>query len=425
MDNQDNEVLADIQEKQVQNKETVGSVDKVSWLVIIVLGMLSAFGPICTDIYLPTIPTITKELMSDASTMQLTLTASFFGLAIGQLIIGPLSDAYGRKKPLYICLVMFILSSIWCAYSSSISQLIAARLFQGLSGASGIVLSRTIACDMYSGPKLTKFMSLLMTINGIAPILGPILGSAIVSFWTWHAVFLFLSVWGVLILFSSITVLPETLPVQKRSGHLLSTIKSMLVELTNLRFLLMSVALSFIMGAFFGYLAASPFIFQSIYGLSPFGYSVVFAINALTIAVFANIAGFLTKYFKEKTLVYSAMIIQIVLCAIFIAVVGLQIDNLYIIAFILGLYVAMMGAAQTAGFGIVMGARKGGAGAASGIFGVLNFIFGAITSPLVGLMGEQSMVPIMITMTVCSALGLMCFFFAHKHHGGEVHELQN
>ena len=162
----------------------ISNVDKLSWSIIIVLGMLSAFGPICTDLYLPAIPTIT---------MQLTLTASFFGLAIGQLIIGPLSDAYGRKRPLYICLVMFVLSSLWCAYAPSINQLIVARFFQGISGASGIVLSRTIACDMYTGPRLTKFMSLLMTVNGVAPILGPIMGSAIVSVWAWPVLFVFLA----------------------------------------------------------------------------------------------------------------------------------------------------------------------------------------------------------------------------------------
>ena len=184
----------------------ISNVDKLSWSIIIVLGMLSAFGPICTDLYLPAIPTITQELMTDPSTMQLTLTASFFGLAIGQLIIGPLSDAYGRKRPLYICLVMFVLSSLWCAYAPSINQLIVARFFQGISGASGIVLSRTIACDMYTGPRLTKFMSLLMTVNGVAPILGPIMGSAIVSVWAWPVLFVFLALWGAVLLFCTVTV---------------------------------------------------------------------------------------------------------------------------------------------------------------------------------------------------------------------------
>ena len=401
----------------------ISNVDKLSWSIIIVLGMLSAFGPICTDLYLPAIPTITQELMTDPSTMQLTLTASFFGLAIGQLIIGPLSDAYGRKRPLYICLVMFVLSSLWCAYAPSINQLIVARFFQGISGASGIVLSRTIACDMYTGPRLTKFMSLLMTVNGVAPILGPIMGSAIVSVWAWPVLFVFLALWGAVLLFCTVTVLKETHPVQNRSANLLGSIKGMLSELTNVRFVLLSLALSFVMGAFFGYLASSPFIFQSIYGLSPFGYSIVFAINAFSIGVAANIAGFLTKYLKEKTIVYGAISMQILLCMVFIAVVSLQLDNLYIVALILGLFVSMMGAAQTAGFGIVMGARKGGAGSASGIFGVLTFIFGAITSPLVGLMGEQSMVPIMATMSVCSLMAILCFALAQRFHDGQAHEV--
>ena len=149
----------------------------------------------------------------------------------------------------------------------------------------------------------------------------------------------------------------------------------------------------------------------------------MFAINAFSIGVAANIAGLLTKYLKEKTIVYGAISMQILLCIVFIAVVRLQLDNLYIVALIFGLFVSMMGAAQTAGFGIVMGTRKGGAGSASGIFGVLNFIFGAITSPLVGLMGEQSMVPIMATMSVCSLMAILCFALAQRFHDGQAHEV--
>lgn len=148
------------------------------------------------------------------------------------------------------------------------------------------------------------------------------MGSAIVSVWAWPVLFVFLALWGAVLLFCTVTVLKETHPVQNRSANLLGSIKGMLSELTNVRFVLLSFALSFVMGAFFGYLASSPFIFQSIYGLSPFGYSIVFAINAFSIGVAANIAGFLTKYLKEKTIVYGAISMQILLCIVFIAVVS-------------------------------------------------------------------------------------------------------
>ena len=186
-------------ERNDASSETVNKTDKVAWMTIIMLGMLAAFGPVCTDIYLPAIPVITEELHSDPAAIQLSLTTSLLGLALGQLFIGPLSDAMGRKKPLYISLIVFAISSLGCAFASTVPQLVIARLFQGLAGAGGIVLSRTIACDMYSGPSLTKFMALLMTVNGLAPILGPIIGSSIVTFFDWPMLFVFLAVWGVLL----------------------------------------------------------------------------------------------------------------------------------------------------------------------------------------------------------------------------------
>lgn len=303
--------------------------------------------------------------------------------------------------------------------------MIIARLFQGLAGAGGIVLSRAMACDMYHGSELTKFMSLLMSINSLAPIFGPIIGSAIVTYLDWPALFLFLAVWGALLLALSYRGIDETLKPEQRNPKLMDTVKDMLGQLVNLRFLAMCLSMSFIMGGFFGYLAASPFIFQSIYGFSALGYSIIFAVNAIAITIAAQMAGRLSKRLGDSNIVVGSLGVQL------ISSVGLMVLALYTpenplwVGIALCAYVAMIGSSQTAGFGLVMDARSGGAGSASGIFGVLTFLFGALCSPLVGLMGEMSMIPLALCMVICTILSFTFFKVGSKSlvHEVKIHDL--
>lgn len=408
-------------------QQTIASseVKKVMWLSVCILSMLTAFGPICTDIYLPAVPTITQELKSDPATIQLSLTTCFLGLALGQLFIGPISDAFGRKVPLYFSLVLFIVSSVACAYAPNVSFLIIARLFQGLAGAGGIVLSRAMACDLYRGTELTKFMSLLMTINSLAPIVGPVLGSVIVTYLDWPALFLFLAVWGLLLLGLSYRGVDETLTQEKRNPKLMDTVKDMLKQLTNLRFLVMCLSMSFIMGGFFGYLAASPFVFQNIYGFSAFGYSIFFSVSAIAITMAAQLAGRLSRRVGDTKIVVGSLLIQLIASCFMLLLAVFQPSTALWVGLALCAYVAMVGSSQTAGFGLVMDARSGGAGSASGIFGVLTFLFGALCSPLVGLMGETSMLPLAICMLLCTILSFVCFKFGCKNiqHKTCIHDL--
>lgn len=389
--------------------EQVTTTDQVLWITVIMLSMLAAFGPICTDIYLPAIPFITEQMHSDAATMQLSLTTSLLGLALGQLLIGPISDTYGRKKPLYVSLVLFVVSSIGCALAVNVPQLVTARFFQGLAGAGGVVLARTIACDLYKGKQLTKFMALLMAINSFAPILGPLLGSGIITFFPWPMIFAFLAVWGAVLLLGSFRGVNETLPIEKRIPRFGASVKDMLHQLVNLRFLLLAVAMAFSSGGFFAYLSASPFVFQRIFGLSPLGYSVVFGINAIAIAGFSQLTGIAAQKVAEQLIVRVAFTVQAVVTLGFILLVVTDMASMVVVAAILCVFVGMMGVTQTAGFSLVMESRSGGAGSASGIFGVLSFLFGALFSPLVGLMGEMSMVPLLTCMMVSCIAGYFCF----------------
>ena len=157
-----------------------------SFFYLLALGLLCAFGPLCTDIYLPGLPAICNYYGIDTSTAQLSLTSCFLGLAFGQIVAGPISDALGRKKPMLISVAVFAVSSLLCATASSAIELIVWRFIQGFAGAGGLVISRSIACDSYQGEKLTRFMSLLMTINSVAPVAGPVIGSALITFFSWR-----------------------------------------------------------------------------------------------------------------------------------------------------------------------------------------------------------------------------------------------
>lgn len=392
--------------------DTLSSANKI--ICIVILGMLTAFGPFCTDLYLPALPAITTDLSTDPATVQLSLTSSFLGLAIGQVFIGPLSDAYGRKSSLYASLALFVAASVGCAMAQNVWFLILMRLLQGIAGAGGVVLSRAMACDMFSGHNLTKFMSLLMTINSLAPIFGPIVGSIIVSFADWHLLFFLLAIWGAVLIAGCLFKVPETLPKEKRESRLGAAIVDMLKQLVNLKFLLLVLSMSFIMGGFFSYLAASPFVFQVIYGFSAVGYSLVFACNTVFISMMGLLSGRLSRRVGDERIVKLSICVMMCAGCATLAVALIEPESPIFAILSISFFVGMIGSTQTPGFGIVMAARTGGAGSASGIFGVMTFLFGALMSPLVGSMGDTSMIPLALCMIAAAFCSMLLFVIGLK-----------
>src|SRR5699024_1267459 len=192
-------------------KEPTSSSYNKIWMVII-LGLLTAFGPLSMDMYLPSLPTVADDFGSTASLAQLSITSCLIGLALGQLVFGPLSDIVGRKKPLIITVTIYTIVSLLCYFSPSIWLFIILRFIQGTAAASGIVIARAASRDMYSGKELTKFMALLALVNGAAPILAPLFGGVILNWFTWRTIFVFLAMIGLVMLISVSFTLPETLP---------------------------------------------------------------------------------------------------------------------------------------------------------------------------------------------------------------------
>ncbi|MCP1134245.1 multidrug effflux MFS transporter [Paenibacillus polysaccharolyticus] len=375
----------------------------------LILGTLSAFGPLSLDMYLPALPTLADEFGSSTSYAQLSLTACMIGLALGQLLAGPLSDVRGRRIPLIAGLVLYTIASILCLVSPTMGSFVVLRFIQGLAGAAGIVIARAVVRDVYEGPELTRFFSLLMLINGVAPIAAPIIGGQILTYTSWRGVFILLSLIGVLALLAVIFGLGETLPAQKRSsGGLKQTLLTFGSITRNRLFMGYALTQGLAMAGMFAYISGSPFVLQKIYGVSPQMFSICFAINGLGIILASQIAGRLAGKVSETRLLIAGLLIAAVGgTSLLIAI--LAGGGLISVLIPLFMVVSSVGLINTASFALAMADQAKSAGSASALIGVMTFLFGGLVAPLVGLGGEHTAVPMGIVIA-CADLGALFLY---------------
>lgn len=229
------------------------------WMTIF-LGILSAMAPLATDMYLPSLPIMQKEFAISTSLIQLTLTMTMLGMALGQIFAGPISDMKGRKMPLLVGMLVFMLTSAICIVATNITIFLAARFMQGFAGACGIVISRAIARDICNGPELTRFFSILMMVNGLAPILAPVVGGQVVTLASWRYVFALLALIG-LVMSIATMIYKETLPEERRITNILRTIMVFPKLVKNKYFLGHCLVQMFVFSAFFIYIGSSSFVF--------------------------------------------------------------------------------------------------------------------------------------------------------------------
>lgn len=348
--------------------------------LVLLLGVLSAFGPFVVDLYLPSLPQLASFFETSASMTQLTLTTAMIGLAVGQLLLGPLSDKFGRKIPLIISLVIYIISTVLIVYAPNIESMIVLRVIQGLSSAGSVVISRAVATDLYRGREMTRFFGLLMTINGIAPIISPILGSLLLEYISWKGVFVFLALIGVIVLLFCFR-LKESLSIENRlQGSIFATFSTFGVIIKNRLFMSYVGIESFLLGAMFAYIAASPFILQSFYGLSAFIFSLCFGANGAALVIGANIVG---KLPNRQALAIG--VLAFVVAALYtIAVLIIQPHWLFVeIGFFAMLL--LMGITFPAISTLAMESERQYAGSASALLGFAPFFLGGVVSPLVGI----------------------------------------
>ena len=375
--------------------------------LVLLLGVLSAFGPFVVDLYLPSLPQLASFFETSASMTQLTLTTAMIGLAVGQLLLGPLSDKFGRKIPLIISLVIYIISTILIVYAPNIEAMIVLRVIQGLSSAGSVVISRAVATDLYRGREMTRFFGLLMTINGIAPIISPILGSLLLEYISWKGVFVFLALIGVVVLFFCFR-LKESLSVENRlQGSIFATFSTFGVIIKNRLFMSYVGIESFLLGAMFAYIAASPFILQSFYGLSAFIFSLCFGANGAALVIGANVGG---KLENRKALAIG--VFAFVVAALYtIAVLIIQPYWLFVeIGFFVMLL--LMGITFPAISSLAMESERQYAGSASALLGFAPFFLGGVVSPLVGI--GNIFYSTALVILACSSLAL-AIYWAIRH----------
>lgn len=370
--------------------------------ILVFLGMLTAFGPFVTDMYLPTLPAMSEYFHTTSSMVQLGLTASMIGLAAGQLLFGPLSDKYGRRLPL---ITLFAVATIGCIYSYTIMQFVGWRLIQGIAGAGGIVISRSVAADKYSGRELAKMLALIGAINGVAPVAAPMGGGFLAGSVGWTGIFWCLFVLGIILLLGSIHF-EESLPVEDRKEKSWrSVFRSFIDVLRNSSYVCYTLQFGFAQGVLFANIASAPFIMQQHYGFSPLMFSICFGINAIFIVISAASA---IKFRRlEQALHYGSTGMVVVSALLLVALV---LDcNFWIYELLLIGLLSMLGLTFTASNTLAMDCEHNNAGMASALLGALGFAFGGIVSPLVGL-GN-----IMVSTGIIFLMGSICSYVCTRY----------
>jgi DHA1 family bicyclomycin/chloramphenicol resistance-like MFS transporter len=375
--------------------------------LVLIVGALSAFAPLSIDMYLPALPAMTHELGGTASLVQLTLTACLLGLALGQVLAGPLSDQLGRRRPLLVGLIAYAAASILCALAPSVGALIAVRLAQGIAGAAGIVIARAVVRDRYTGSAAARFFAMTMLVNGVAPILAPIVGGQLLRFTSWRGVFIVLAVLGILLFLAAFLGLPESLPVERRRmGGVAVTLAAFRSLAADRMFMGLALTAGLAFAAMFAYISGSPFVLEDIYGISAQAFGVFFAVNGLGIVAAGQISARLVRRVGPRPLLAWG-IGQAVAGGLLLLGAVLAGSGLLLVLPALFVVVSSIGLMSPNATALALHDHPHQAGSASGLVGVMQYIVGALAAPLVGIAGPHSALPMaLVIATAGSGAGL-------------------
>lgn len=371
---------------------------------LLILGALSAFGPLSIDLYLPGLPSLQAHFHAPADSVQLTLTACLVGLAVGQALAGPLSDSFGRRKPLLLGVAGYALASLLCAFAPSVGALTVGRLIQGCAGSAGIVLARAVVRDLYSGTAMVRFFSTLMLVNGLAPVIAPIVGGQLLKVTAWQGLFAILSAIGAVLLAAVFFGLPESLPVAGRRavnlGHTLRTFRRLA---TDRRFVGYALAAGLSFAAMFAYISGSPFVVEQVFGLGPQEFSFMFGANALGLILLGQLNGRLAGR-VPTILLLRAGLVQCAAGGLGLLVVTLLGLGFWPIAVCLWVVVASIGLITPNATALALADYGGDAGTASAFLGLAQFLIGGIVAPLTGPAGGSILAK---TLPMALAVALM------------------
>lgn len=381
--------------------------------ILLVLGVLAAFGPLSMDMYLPALPHISADLSAGQVSTQLTMSACVAGLALGQLAIGPISDLVGRRRPLLIGVGSYVVLSLLCAVAPNVGVLIALRFLQGVAGSAGLVLSRAMVRDLYGGGRdAARMYSLLILVSGTGPILSPLIGGQVLRFTSWRGIFVVLAGLGVVILVGAAS-LGETYPKQARhGGGLRATGRAFGTLVHDRSFVCLTLTIGLAASALFTYVSTSPFVIEDAYGRSAQLFSFVFASNACGIVVWSQVGARLVRRVGSGTLLRWGLIQQ---CSAGTAVLVLTVamrPPLFVLLIPLFFIVSAVGLIFPNATALALSRHGTIAGAASAQVGAFQFLLGALASPIAGVGGHSAIVPMGIVITVCALAATATGFLA-------------
>ncbi|WP_155386191.1 multidrug effflux MFS transporter [Catellatospora paridis] len=379
--------------------------------LVLVLGSLIAIGPLTIDMYLPALPAITDDLATTSTAVQLTLTGTLAGLGLGQLVIGPLSDAYGRRKPLILGLLVHVLASALCVIAPDVLTLGALRVLQGLGVAASSVVAMAVVRDLFNGTAFARLFSRLMLVMGAAPVLAPTLGGAVLRWTQWRGVFVVLAGFGIALTLVAVFGLRETLPPERRrTGGTAGTLRMYRALLRDRTFVGLVFVAGLAMAGLFAYVAGSSFVLQEQYGLDEQQFAIAFGAGAAGLIGATQLNVRLLRRYTPQRILVGALVAGAAAAAVLVTLAATGVGGLPALLCGLWAVLAASGLALPNAPALAMSRHGEAAGTAAALLGAVQFGVGAVAAPMVGLLGADAMAMtavILAGMTAALAIALL------------------
>ncbi|WP_257173400.1 multidrug effflux MFS transporter [Staphylococcus capitis] len=392
---------------------THSSAKHFSMILIIILGVMTAFGPLTIDTYTPSLPKVQQDFGTTTSEIQLTLSFAMIGLALGQFLFGPISDVFGRKRIATILMMIYLVATFLSIFTGHLTIFLILRLIQGLTSGGAIVIAKASVGDKYHGNELAKFLASLMVVNGIISILAPLLGGFVLSISNWRMIFAFLTLIAFIVLIGIFLKIPAHTQTMQTRLQFKDILKDFLYLLKKPTFVIPMLLQGLTYVMLFSYSSASPFITQKIYHMSAPQFSVMLAINGVGLILVSQIVALLVEKISRQKLLIYLTIVQIVGVILLIATLALHLP-LYVLLIAFFINISPVTSIAPLGFSMAMEERTGGSGNASSLLGLFQFILGGIISPLVGLNGEHDMTPYLLIISITAILLVLLQFIYFK-----------
>lgn len=383
--------------------------------LIFILGMLSAFGPMSIDMYLPSLPTLSRYFTAPHLAVQLTLASFFVGLSLGQLFFGTLSDRFGRRRPLLLGLILYVLTSAGCALSPSIGVLIGLRFVQGLGACAGLVISRAVVRDLFSPREAPHIFAAMILVMGLAPIIAPLMGGYLLVWLGWQSIFWLLTVFGLFIFGLVYLGLHEShQPTAEHSLEVSKVLRRYHALLQDRRFIAFSLVYAMCYGGMFAYIAGSPFVFIDLYKVPANSFGWIFGANALGLVVMSQLNRILHRRYTAEGILQTVVIIQL-LAGIVLFIIGYYPEiSMFAIMMPLFVYVASIGLVGPNATALAMAGQGAHAGGASALLGAMQFTAASVSAMVIGSMVMHSAFPLGITILGCAAVAVVGLRYARK-----------